>query len=136
MTAADVFRLADLKQIQIINFHIPNKKAFCVNSTIAIDFPRIITERELKQVLSEEVGHVATAALYPLRDCITRLGRLNIRKQERKAQDYSNRLQVPLGELKRALKKSTDDFEIADALDVDIDTLQNAVALYRQKGKL
>lgn len=105
MTAADVFRLADLKQIQIINFHIPNKKAFCVDSTIAIDFPRIDTERELKQVLSEEVGHVATATLYPLRDCITRLGRLNIRKQERKAARLLESPASPAGRAEKGIKK-------------------------------
>ena len=43
---------------------------------------------------------------------------------------------VPLCELKKALEKSTDDYEIAEMLDVDIQTLQEAVEYYRMKGLL
>ena len=45
-------------------------------------------------------------------------------------------MQVPLEELKTAIKKGSDDEEIAELLDVDIDTLRKAIECYRRKGLL
>lgn len=45
-------------------------------------------------------------------------------------------LQVPFAELQEAIKKSSNDNEIAELLDVDIDTLHNAVECYQHKGLL
>lgn len=129
-------RITERLKIPVYNFHTLHKKAFCVENEIVVDFERIERDREGKSLLSEEIGHVLCDALYPLCYCGDRLKRANIQKQESKAKCCALRLQVPLRELKATLKKTTDDFEIADLLDVDIETLQEAVAFYRLKGLL
>lgn len=116
------------------------KKAFsiCENkqAAIIIDTVQIDTERERKRIYAEELGHCTTKAFYPFQYCTEPLKRCNIAKAEYKAQEASYVLQVPLEELKTAIKKGSNDEEIAELLDVDIDTLHNAVECYRRKGLL
>lgn len=136
MNALGLMRVSDRLNIPIYNFTGYNKKAFCVKNVIALDFHRIETDRECKALLSEEIGHVVCSAFYPLSYCGDRLKRANIQKQERRALNYASRLQVPLCELKNALEKTRDDYEIAEMLDVDIETLRQAVEYYQRKGLL
>lgn len=136
MTSLKLLRLSDKLNIPVYNFKMSRKKAFCVVDAIAVDFLRVETERECKALLSEELGHVITGALYPLSHCINPLYKENIDKQERKAYNYSLTLQVPLNELKDAISHEDSDYEIAESLDVDIQTLQKAVEYYRVKGML
>ena len=136
MNSLALLQLSDKLNIPVYNFRIKNKKAFCIQDAIAVDFNRIETERECKQIISEELGHVICGALYPLSHCGNRLYSSNINWQERKATDYSLKLQVPLNELMFAIDNCTDDYEIADTLDIDLDTLYDAVNYYKRKGKL
>lgn len=92
--------------------------------------------RELKQIYSEELGHCATQAFYPFQYCAEPLKRCNIAKAEYKARETSYILQVPFEELQEAIKKGSSDFEVAELLDVDIDTLRKATECYRRKGLL
>lgn len=129
-------RITERLNIPVYDFHTKHKKAYCVENEIVVDFGRIETDREGKSILSEEIGHVLCNALYPLGYCGDRLRKANIEKQEYKAKRCAVRLQVPLYELKKALEKTNDDFEIAEMLDVDIPTLQSAVEYYRTKKLL
>ena len=131
-----MMRVADRLKIPVYDFKIHQAKAFCACNSIALDFSRIESDRECKAVLSEEIGHVVCGAFYPLAYCGDCLKRANIQKQERKALDYASRLQVPLCELKNALEKTRDDYEIAELLDVDLETLRQAVEYYQRKGLL
>ena len=126
-------RITDRLKIPVFDFRTRNKKAYCVENEIVMDFQRIECDRECKQLLSEEIGHVLCDAFYPLCYCCDELKAVNVMKQESKARHCSIRLQVPLCELKIALEKSTDDYEIAEMLDVNIQTLQEAVEYYRMK---
>lgn len=136
MNSLALLQLSDKLNIPVYNFRIKNKKAFCLQDSIAVDFNRIETERECKQIIAEELGHVICGALYPLSQCGNVLYSCNIKWQERKANDYALKLQVPLNELKFAINTCTDDYEIAETLDIDTDTLYEAVNYYKRKGKL
>lgn len=131
-----MMRVADRLKIPVYDFKMQQTKAFCAFNSIALDFSRIESDRECKEILSEELGHIVCSAFYPLSYCGDRLKRANIQKQERRALNYASRLQVPLCELKNALEKTRDDYEIAEMLDVDIETLRQAVEYYRNKGLL
>lgn len=136
MNTFQLLQLAEEENISVYNFKIKNKKAFCVEDSIAIDISRIETEREQKRILSEELGHILSGSLYPLSQCGNHLYENNIRRQERKAYDRSLRLQVPLNELQRAIQNGVDDYEIAELLDIDLTTLRDAVDYYKRKGIL
>ena len=136
MDSLGLLQLSDKLNIPVYNFPTKNKKAFCLQDAIAMDFTRIDTDRECKQLLSEELGHVICGALYPLSSCGNTLCQCNIKRQERKALDYSLKLQIPLNELLAAIKSCADDYEIAERLDIDIATLNEAVKYYRRKGAL
>lgn len=116
------------------------KKAFSIHedaqTAIIIDTVQLETERERKRVYAEELGHCTTKAFYPFQYCAEPLKRCNIAKAEYKAQEASYILQVPFEELQEAIKKGSSDFEVAELLDVDIDTLRKAVECYQRKGLL
>lgn len=117
-----------------------HKKAFSVHyaeeSAIVIDTSKIEHERELKKIYSEEVGHCITKGFYPIHYCTEPLKRSNIEKAELKATEAAYILQVPFSELKAAIKKGSNDLEIAELLDIDVDTLHKAVEYYQRKGLL
>ena len=136
MDSLGLLQLSDRLNIPVYNFPTKHKKAFCLQDAIAIDFSRVETDRECKQLLSEELGHVICGALYPLAQCGDNLFHCNIIRHERKAFDYSLKLQLPLSELKAAVVSCSDDYEIAETLDIDLSTLKEAVEYYKRKGEL
>ena len=130
------------ESIDIITFfdRLICKKAFSIHenkqTAIIIDTVQLETERERKRIYAEELGHCTTRDFYPFQYCAEPLKRCNIAKAEYKAQEASYILQVPLSELQEAIKKGSNDNEIAELLDVDIDTLRKAVECYQCKGLL
>lgn len=136
MNSLRLLRLAEYKKIPVVDFKTRNKKAFCVENAIAMDFSRIENEREEKQLLSEELGHILSGALYPLFHCGNPLYRENVAKQEHRAHDKALRLQIPLRELKKAIALGIDDYDVAELLDVELSTLTEAVDFYKRKGLL
>ena len=140
MTFEGLSSIAEDLNIITYFWHLKNKKAFSVNndkaSIIVIDRSKMERNRELKQIYSEELGHCATQAFYPFQYCAEPLKRCNIAKAEYKARETSYILQVPFEELQEAIKKGSSDFEVAELLDVDIDTLRKATECYRRKGLL
>ncbi len=136
MDSLGLLQLSDRLHIPVYNFPTKHKKSFCLQDAIALDFSRVETDRECKQLLSEELGHVICGALYPLSQCGDDLFHYNIIRQERKALDYSLKLQLPLNELKAAVLNCSNDYEIAETLDIDLITLKEAVDYYKRKGEL
>ena len=130
------------ESIDIITFfdRLNSKKAFSIHenqqTAIIIDTVQLETERERKRIYAEELGHCVTQAFYPFQYCAEPLKRCNIAKAEYKAQEASYIFQVPFEELQEAIKKGSNDEEIAELLDVDIDTLHKAVECYQCKGLL
>lgn len=136
MDSLGLLQLSDRLNIPIYDFRTKNKKAFCLQDAIAIDFSRIESERECKHLIAEELGHVICGALYPLSHCANSLYNSNVNRMERKALDYSLKLQFSFEELQSAIRTSSNDYEVAEALDVDLNTLHEAVNYYKRKGKL
>ena len=140
MTFEGLSSIAEDLNIITYFWNLKNKKAFSINndkaSIIVIDRSKMERNRELKQIYSEELGHCATQAFYPFQYCAEPLKRCNIAKAEYKAQEASYILQVPFEELQEAIKRGSNDNEIAELLDVDIDTLRKAVECYQRKGLL
>lgn len=136
MDSFGLLRISDRLHIPVYDFETGNKKAFCTDSAIAINFRHLDSERECKKILAEELGHILRGALYPLSYCGDRLRRLNIEKAERTAKNCAIRLYIPLNELKTAIENSSDDYEIAEKLDVDISELADAFEYYKTKGLL
>lgn len=134
MTSEALLILLDRLRIPVNNYKCQNKKAFCTCGTIAIDYSRIETDRECKRILAEEIGHTVKRAMYPLSDCCETLRKTNIDKQEARARKYALTLQVPIFELKQAIDSGLKDIEIAELLDVDLETLAEAVEHYKVKG--
>lgn len=130
------------ESIDIITFfdRLICKKAFSIHenkqTAIIIDTVQLETERERKRIYAEELGHCTMRAFYPFQYCAEPLKRCNIAKAEYKARETSYILQVPFAELQEAIKKGSNDNEIAELLDVDIDTLHKAVECYQCKGLL
>lgn len=127
-------KIADRFNISVCDFRMTNKKAFAFCDAIVVDFKRIETRRECKKIIAEELGHCIYKAYYQLSDYDT--NRRMIGKAERKAAQYAYKLLVPISKLKKLIKKCDNDYEIADMLDVDIDTLREAVEYYRIKNLL
>lgn len=136
MDSFGLLRISDRLHIPVYDFETGNKKAFCTDSAIAINFRHLDSERECKKILAEELGHILRGALYPLSYCGDRLRRLNIEKAERTAKNCAIRLYIPLNELKTAIENSSDDYEIAEKLDVDVSELADAFKYYKTKGLL
>lgn len=57
-------------------------------------------------------------------------------KWARRERLLEEELQVPLNELKIAIARGTSDFEIAEILDIDVDTLRDVVDYYKRKEML
>ncbi len=136
MDSFGLLRISDRFNIPVYDFNTGNKKAFCTKSAIAVNFKYIESERECKRILAEELGHILRGALYPLSYCGDRLRRLNIEKAERTAKNCAIRLYIPLNELKTAIENCSDDYEIAEKLDIDLSELADAVHYYKLKGLL
>lgn len=134
MNTLRLIKLASELNIPVYDFKMQNKKAFCVENSIAIDFDRMESDRECKAILSEELGHVICGAMYHIMYCCDKRLKPYIEKQETIARAYAARLQVPLYELEAVYEVTKDDHKAADLLDVDVSTLRQAAEYYRGKG--
>lgn len=122
--------------ISVVYFHLTDKTAFVIDNDIIVDERKIPNHRMLNTVVAHEIGHIETGAVYALAYFSVPLRQLVISRAERKANAYAYQLLVPIDKLKEEIKKESDDYEIAEALDVDVVTLHNAVEYYRGRGLL
>lgn len=135
-----LYKIAEDNDILTVFGTLFHKKAFSVIvddiCAIVIDCSKFDRVRDMRRVYAEEIGHCITHSFYPLWYCCDPMKQSNIAKAERRALDASYELQVPLSKLQNAIKKCSDDYEIAEQLDVDMDVLREAVTYYHSKGLL
>ena len=122
MEASELYDYAEKSGIEIISGLHKTKKAFCFASGdvkgVSIDYRKIESAPEEKAVLFEEVGHIESDCLYYLSDYLNPCRRMLIAKAEAKAADWAAAKQIPVAELKAALKKYTEIYELAEHFNV------------------
>ena len=68
MDLNSLYQFAERNQINVMSFHTPHKKAYCMNGDgiqiIIMDYSKIVSEREEKEILAEEVAHLQNKYLY------------------------------------------------------------------------
>ena len=68
MDLNEVYKCAEENHIDVLSFITHNKKAFCIDDgtvqLIAMDYTKIDTEIEKKEILAEEISHLKYKLLY------------------------------------------------------------------------
>ena len=128
------------KNIPIDDFYIAGQKGMCVKYNgkyrIVLKSKLIECDQERKLVLAHELGHCETDMFYYIQDLQNPLYNQNILKAEKQAAKKSYEFLVPVDDLKRALKRTKDVYELAEIFDVTEIIIKNAVAYYKRKGLL
>ena len=128
------------KNIPIDDFYIAGQKGMCVKYNgkyrIVLNSRLIECDQERKLVLAHELGHCETDMFYYIQDLQNPLYNQNILKAERQAAKKSYEFLVPIDDLKTALKRTKDVYELAEFFDVTETVIKNATAYYRRKGLL
>ena len=128
------------KNILIDDFYIAGQKGMCVKYNgkyrIVLNSRLIECDQERKLVLAHELGHCETDMFYYIQDLQNPLYNQNILKAERQAAKKSYEFLVPIDDLKTALKRTKDVYELAEFFDVTETVIKNATAYYRRKGLL
>ena len=138
MDLNSLYQFAERNQINVMSFHTPHKKAYCMNGDgiqiIIMDYSKIVSEREEKEILAEEVAHLQNKYLYFLTDYSTPNFASNVRKCEAKAQRKAAEMLIPLQELKEALYRTSEIWELAEIFDTSETTVRIALEHYRRKN--
>ena len=133
-----IHKLAEKKNIDVDYNEHNSKKAYAVAvegaEGISLDRSKIESQREEKQILAEEIGHLDTGYVYHVSDALNPLRKQNVEKAEYRAKNWAGETLVPLKELKKALKQTSDIFELAEIFDVDSAVILRAIETYRLKG--
>lgn len=128
------------KGIPIDNFFITGQKGMCVKYNghyrIALNEKLLDGDLDRRLVLAHELGHCETDMLYYIQDLQNPLHNQNVRKAERVATKKSYEYLIPVEELKAAVKKTKDVFELAEIFGVPETLLKAAVEYYRRKKML
>lgn len=140
VTLQGLYEYADKKNIALIYGRTHNKKAFAIEEAsggraVVIDATKVESNREEKVVLSEELGHLDRDALCFVHDYASPLYAQNIRKAERRALAWAYQQLLPFRELKAAIIREKDLYQVADFFDVPFYFLEQAILYYRTKGK-
>ena len=140
MTLEEVYKCAEQNHIDVLSFVTHNKKAFCIDDgnvqLIAIDYTKIESVLEEKEILSEEVAHLLYKLLYFLTDYKNPNFRSNVSKAEALAKRRAAEMLIPLSALSEALTKTTDLWELAEMLNASENMVAIAIDHYKQKGLL
>ena len=98
-----LYDIADREKIGIINYKMLNKAIICeCNKSyfIGINYSKIDTLAEEKEILAEELGHYYYESTYSLYD-----SQAYISKQEYRARKWAYNVLIPYEDLKLAYKK-------------------------------
>lgn len=136
MTLNELYQFAD-QHISIYDWNLCGIKGLAVKSKcyhIALNKKIIANKREESLVLAHELGHCETDQFYFLQDINNPLYRQNIQKAERLAKDYAYELLISIDAIKAAIPLFSNDFEIAEYFDIDINTFQDIVQYYKRKN--
>jgi len=135
-----LYQLAEQENIDIFNFPIHNKKAFCIDDgdiqLIAIDYSKLDSTIEEKDILAEEVAHLKYKLLYFLTDYNNPNFASNVSKTEARAKRRAAELLIPPEELNEALNKTTAIWELAEIFNTSETTVTTAIESYKRKNLL
>jgi len=139
MTLNELYQFADQNGIDVYTRKLSGIKGLAVKSLcyhIALNKDLIDGEKEERIILAHEVAHCITDQFYYQQDINNPLYRQNIRKAERIATDYACTYLVSVEELKIVSQQYANDYEIAEALDIDMNLLHKIVDYYKRKNLL
>ena len=126
--------------IPVDDFFITGQKGMCVKYNgryrIALNEKLIDGDNDRRLVLAHELAHCETDMLYYIEDLRNPLHNQNVRKAEQAAKKKSYEYLVPVQELKTAVKKTKNIFELAEIFSVPDALLKAAVEYYRRKKLL
>jgi len=135
-----LYQLAEQENIDVFNFPIHNKKAFCIDDgklqLVAIDYSKLDTTIEEKEIIAEEVSHLKYKLLYFLTDYNNPNFASNVSKTEARAKRRAAEMLIPPEELNEALSKTTEIWELAEIFDTSETTVITAIESYKQKSLL
>ena len=125
--------LIEREKINLIDTYLEDTDGAYINydklNTIIYDSSKLETNNELKQILSEELGHYYYDATYKFNS-----DPVFINKQEYKAKKYAYNILIPFEKLKLAIKNGLNNiYSLAEYFDVTIDYMQNAIQFYINK---
>ena len=138
MDLNEVYKCAEENHIDVLSFITHNKKAFCIDDgtvqLIAMDYTKIDTEIEKKEILAAEISHLKYKLLYFLTDYHNPNFAANVRKAETKAKRRAAEMLIPLRELQQVLTQTTNLWELAEIFDTSETTVRIALDHYRRKN--
>lgn len=137
MTLNELYLYAEQNGIETFDWNIRGSKGLALKMGyyyIALNRKLIESESDERIVLAHELGQCMTDQLHYIEDIKNPLYKQNIQKAERRAKNFSYQLIAPVSQIIAAAKFSDDEQEIAELLDVDLNTLKGAVQYYKRKG--
>lgn len=138
MTLNEMYDYSTKEKIEVYNYTLTKKKAFTarINRSycIAMDYGKIHEESEERLILSEELGHCATNALYYIEDVNNPCRYTNILKAERRAKNWALQALVPLPRLLECVRQKKTEMEMAAYFEVPIACISQAIEMYRTKN--
>lgn len=133
MELDNLYDIANREKIPVIPFKMKNKaiigkvnKSYC----IGLNYSKIKTYCEEKELLAEELGHYYYDAFYDSNSDIS-----TIQQKEYRANKWKCTILLPLNELENAFKKGFSNlYEIAEYLQLSEDTVQFAYNYYKENS--
>ena len=131
-TLEKLYDISYNENINIFNYKWKDKKARIINKDnayyIGIDYAKIDTNKEEKEIMAEELGHYYCNALYPF----TASQEL-IKKCEWRALKWAYSILVPYNKLKEKISEGLNVYELAEEFDVDVKYMINCIDFYIEK---
>jgi len=123
--------IAECEGVEVFEFELPERiKGLYYNNSIVIN-KRLLTNKERKCVLAEELGHFFTSI-----GDILNLKIESNRKQEIRARNWAIQKLVPFDELILAHQQGyVSVYELAERFDVTEDFMKEAILFYQRKYK-
>lgn len=126
-----LYDIADKENISLINFKMKNKaiigkvdKKYC----IGLNYSKIDSSREEKEILAEELGHYYYDAFYNTTSDVN-----TIHQKEYRATKWKCTVLMSISDFKEAFKKGLyNSYEIADYFNLSTDTVQFAYSYYKE----
>lgn len=128
-----LYDIANKENIPIINFKMKNKAIIAKVDNqyyIGLNYPKITTSREEKEVFAEELGHYYYDAFYTSSSDIN-----TIRQKEYKANKWKCTVLVSVNDFKQAFKNGFCSlYDIAEYLNLSEETVQFAYKYYKENS--
>lgn len=132
MELLDLYNLTEKEKIDVINYKWIKAKARIFENdneySIGIDYNKIDSSTEEKEILAEELGHYYCGALYYIDSDITLK-----RKCEIRAKKWAYSVLIPLQRLKEKIAQNFDLYDLADYFNVDVKYMIDCIDFYVEK---